>query len=311
MRILEGDYRSWEPLDRGTAVTIGVYDGVHLGHQRVLQSLRSAGLPLVVVTFRNHPFSVIASETAPKLLTTIEQRLEKLADLGVYATAIIDFDDEFRRLPAEEFVAKLLVATLRAERIAVGRGFRFGHRQLGDITLLRSLGADHGYEVEDVDILEEGVPVRSTVIRALLKEGDTVAAQRLLGRPYRLVGTVVPGDQRGRTTGFPTANLAISDGTVVPGSGVYAVRILIDGVVHRGVVNIGRRPTFGGTEYVVEAHVLDYSGDLYGQVIGLDFVARLRSEQRFSGVDELVAAIHKDVSAARLLLEDSDDSDAG
>ena len=311
MRILEGDYRTWEPLDRATAVTIGVYDGVHLGHQYVLQSLRATGLPVVVVTFRNHPASVVAPGTAPRLLTTIGQRLEKLADLGVYATGVIDFDKEFRQLPAEEFVEGLLVATLRAERVAVGHGFRFGYRQLGDVTLLRMLGAHHGYEVEDVDILEEGVPVRSTVIRALLTEGHAVAAQRLLGRPYRLVGTVVPGDQRGGTIGFPTANLAISDGTVVPGSGVYAAWIQINGVTHSGVVNIGRRPTFGGTEHVVEAHVLDYAGDLYGQEIALDFVRRSRSERKFSGVDELAEAIRNDVSAARRILEDTDDSDAG
>ncbi len=311
MKILEGDYRGWVPLDRPTAVTIGVYDGVHLGHQRVLRSLQATGLPLVVVTFRNHPLSVIAPELAPKLLTTIEQRLEKLDDLGVYATAVVDFDDDFRMLPAEEFVEKLLVATLRAERVAVGRGFRFGHSQLGDVTLLHSLGELHGYTVEDIEILEEGVPVRSTVIRALLREGHAIAAGRLLGRSYRLAGTVVPGDQRGRTIGFPTANLEISEGTVVPGSGVYAVRILFDDRSHPGVVNIGRRPTFGGTEYVVEAHVLDYSGDLYGQMIGLDFVKRLRSEQKFGGVEELVAAIQQDVAAARLVLEDADDTNAG
>jgi riboflavin kinase/FMN adenylyltransferase len=311
MKVLEGDYRGWQPLGAATAVTIGVYDGVHLGHQRVLESLRSHGIPVVVVTFRNHPFSVIDPATAPKLLTTIDERLAKLAELGVYATAVIDFDEEFRRLPAEEFVEKLLVATLHAERVAVGRGFRFGHRQLGDIALLRALGELHGYEVEDVDILEAGVPVRSTVIRALLKEGHAIAAQRLLGRPYRLAGLVVPGDQRGRAIGFPTANLEPVAGTVVPGSGVYAVRIFIEGVVHRGVVNIGRRPTFGGAEYVVEAHVLDYEGDLYGQTIELDFVERLRSEQKFNGVDELVAAIRKDVIAARLVLEDTHDTDPG
>jgi len=308
--ILAGDYRTWEPLDRPTAITIGVYDGVHLGHQHVLKSLQASGLPVVVVTFRNHPVSVIAPETAPRLLTTIEQRLEQLTELGVYATAVVDFDDEFRQLSAEDFVEKLLVATLRAQRVAVGRDFRFGHRQLGDVPLLRSLGAHYGFEVDDVDILEEGVPVRSTVIRALLKEGHAVAAQRLMGRPYRLVGEVVPGDQRGRAIGFPTANLAISETTVVPGSGVYAVRIWIDGDMHNGVVNIGRRPTFGGTEYVVEAHVLDYTGDLYGRTIGVDFVVRLRSEQKFNGIDELVAAIRQDIIAAREVLEDTDDSDA-
>lgn len=311
MKVLEGNHRDWETLNRPTAVTIGVYDGVHLGHQHVLTTLRASGLPVVVVTFRNHPVAVIAPENAPKLLTTLDQRLERLAELGVFATAIVDFDEEFRQLSAEDFIEKLLVATLGAKRVAVGRDFRFGHRQSGDVALLRSLGDRLGYEVDDVDILEAGVPVRSTVIRALLKEGHAVAARRLLGRPYRLLGTVVPGDQRGRTIGFPTANLAISDRTVVPGSGVYAVRILIDGATYCGVVNIGRRPTFGGTEYVVEAHVLDYSGDLYGQVIGIDFVERLRSELKFSGVEELVAAINKDIVKAREVLEDADDSDAG
>ena len=311
MKVLEGDHRGWQPLDVSTAVTIGVYDGVHLGHQRVLESLRSHGLPVAVVTFRNHPVSVIDPASAPKLLTTIDQRLAMLADLGVYATAVVDFDDDFRRLPAEEFVEKLLIATLRAERVAVGRGFRFGHSQLGDISLLRTLGDLYGYEVDDIGILEAGVPVRSTVIRALLKEGHAIAARRLLGRPYRLAGRVVPGDQRGRKIGFPTANLESTEATVVQGSGVYAVRISIDENVHRGVVNIGRRPTFGGTEYVVEAHVLDYEGDLYGRTIELDFVERLRSEQKFNGVDELVAAIHKDIASARLVLEDTHDTYPG
>ncbi len=311
MKVLEGDHRTWLPLDRPTAVTIGVYDGVHLGHQHVLRSLAETGLPVVVVTFRNHPADVIAPGAAPDLLTSIEERLAILAAAGVFATAVIDFDDDFRRLPAEEFVEKLLVATLRAERVAVGRGFRFGHQQLGDVALLRALGQQHGYEVEDIDILEEGVPVRSTVIRALLKEGHAAAARRLLGRPYRLFGTVVPGDQRGRTIGFPTANLETAGGVMIPGSGVYAVRTIIAGTSHRGVVNIGRRPTFGGTEWVVEVHVLDYSGDLYGQVLAVDFIVRLRSEQKFDGVDSLVAAIHNDVVKARQVLEDADDADAG
>ncbi|MEA2001301.1 MAG: bifunctional riboflavin kinase/FAD synthetase [Actinomycetota bacterium] len=310
MKVLEGDHREWLPLDRPTAVTIGVYDGVHLGHQHVLRSLASTGLPVAVVTFRDHPANVIAPGTAPALLTPIEERLEILSAAGVFATAVIDFDDDFRRLPAEEFVEKLLVATLRAERVAVGRGFRFGYQQLGDVALLRVLGKEHGYEVEDIDILEEGVPVRSTVIRALLKEGHAVAAHRLLGRPYRLFGTVVPGDQRGRKIGFPTANLETIGEAMIPGSGVYAVTTIIASTSHLGVVNIGRRPTFGGTESIVEVHVLDYSGDLYGQVLTVDFIERLRSEQKFDGVAQLVAAIHNDVAKARRVLENADDADA-
>jgi riboflavin kinase/FMN adenylyltransferase len=303
MKVLDGDYRSWQPLEEETAVTIGVYDGVHLGHQHVLRSLRASGLPVAVATFREHPVRIIAPELAPPLLTTVTQRLELLADLGVSAAALIEFNDEFRRLDAEEFVEEILVAVLRARRVSVGRGFRFGFQQLGDVELLRSLGERHGFAVDDVDILEEGVPVRSTVIRALLKEGHAAAARRLLGRPFRLTGKVVPGDQRGRRIGFPTANLEVSDNLIVPGSGVYAVRIAWDGGIHPCVVNIGKRPTFGGTESVVEAHVLDFDGDLYGKTIVVDFIERLRSEQKFNGIEALVTAIGNDVVKAREVLE--------
>ncbi len=305
MKILEGDYRSWQALSAPTAVTIGVYDGVHLGHQHVLRSLEAFGLPVVVATFRQHPISVIHPDSAPPLLTTVERRLELLADYGVAAVALIDFDDDFRRLAAEEFVENLLVARLQARRVAVGSGFRFGYRQLGDVALLRTLGNRHGFAIDDVNILEEGVPVRSTVIRALLREGHVATAGRLLGRPFRLPGRVVPGDQRGRTIGFPTANLAVDDSLVVPGSGVYAARIGWDEVIHEGVVNVGNRPTFGGAESVVEAHVLDFAGDLYGKEITVDFVARLRAEQKFDGVETLVAAISDDIGEARRVLEDS------
>ncbi len=305
MKVLHGDYRTWEPLPGPTAVTIGVYDGVHLGHQHVLRSLEAFGLPVVVATFRDHPIRVIDPDAAPPLLTTIEQRLELFAEFGVAAVALIDFDDDFRHVAAEEFVEKILVASLQARRVAVGHGFRFGYRQLGDIALLRSLGDRHGFAVDDVTILEEGVPVRSTVIRALIREGDVGAARRLLSRPFRLTGSVVPGDHRGRSIGFPTANLDVAASLVLPGSGVYAVLVYVGESVHRGVVNVGNRPTFGGAESVIEAHLLDYSGDLYGREIGIDFIDRLRSEQKFGGVDELVAAINDDVSAARKLLEGS------
>ena len=302
MKVLRGDYRSWDPLPHPSAVTIGVYDGVHLGHQHVLKSLAASGLPVVVITFGNHPVEVIDRGASPDLLTSLDRRIEILAEFGVSTTAVIDFDDNFRRMSAEEFIEELLVATFRAKRVAVGRGFRFGYKQAGDIALMRALGERHHFDVEDVEIFEEGVPVRSTVIRALLSEGDAAAAARLLGRPHRLTGTVVPGDQRGRQMGFPTANLATPEGLVVPGSGVYATWIQLDGIAHQAVVNIGNRPTFGGSDSVVEAHLLDFSADLYGRVLEVDFVARLRSEQKFSGRDELVAAISEDVAAARRIL---------
>ncbi len=302
MKVLRGDYRSWDPLPQASAVTVGVYDGVHLGHQHVLKSLAGSGLPVVVITFGTHPMEVIDREAAPDLLTSLERRIDLLEEFGVSTTAVVDFDYDFRRLAAEEFIEKLLVATFRARRVAVGRGFRFGHKQLGDVALMRALGQRHDFEVEDVEIFEEGVPVRSTVIRALLREGDAAAAARLLGRPHRLSGRIVPGDQRGRQIGFPTANLEPPPGLLVPGSGVYAGWALIDGVGHEAVINIGIRPTFGGSESVVEAHLLDFSADLYGRDLEVDLVARLRSEQKFSGIDELVAAISDDVAAARRIL---------
>ncbi len=304
MKVLSGDYRAWEPLEEPTAVTIGVYDGVHLGHQRVLETLRDTGLPVVVATFREHPLRTMAPESAPPLLTTTEQRLELFERYGVATVALLEFDENLRRLPAEEFVERIVVATLRARRVAIGRGFRFGHDQLGDVMVLRRMGEQLGFGVEAIEILEAGVPVRSTVIRALLKEGDVAAADRMLGRPYRMEGRVVPGDQRGRRIGFPTANLETNPAVVVPHAGVYAVRLCWDGTVHQGVVNIGKRPTFGGTEFVVEAHVLDFSGDLYGRQLEVDFIERLRAERKFDGVDSLVAAIENDVNHARGILSE-------
>jgi riboflavin kinase/FMN adenylyltransferase len=303
MKVLSGDYRAWEPRLEPSAVTIGVYDGVHLGHQRVLQTLRDTGLPVVVVTFRNHPIRTIAPAAAPRLLTTTEQRLELFEEYGVDTVALLEFDDELRRLPAEDFVENIVVASLCARRVAVGRGFRFGYDQLGDIALLRRMGEELGFMVDDIEILEAGVPVRSTVIRALLEAGDVAAADRMLGRPFRLEGEVVPGDHRGRRIGIPTANIDPDPEVIVPGSGVYAVRVRFDGTEHDGVVNVGKRPTFGGTSSVVEAHVLDFSGDLYGKVIVIDFIERLRAERKFDGVEALVAAIHQDIERARGVLE--------
>jgi riboflavin kinase/FMN adenylyltransferase len=285
-------------------VTIGVYDGVHLGHQRVLSKLSETGLPVVVATFREHPIRTIDPGSAPPLLTTTEQRLELFERFGVTTVALLEFDDELRNLPAEAFVEKIIVATLRARKVAVGRGFRFGYDQLGDVALLGRMGDENGFTVDDIEIFEEGVPVRSTVIRALLREGDVAAADRMLGRAFQLGGRVVTGDQRGRTIGFPTANLETDAGMIVPGSGVYAARLYWDGVAHNGVVNIGKRPTFGGTESVVEAHAFDFSGDLYGKTITVDFVERLRAERKFESVDSLVRAIEMDIEQARLVFQE-------
>jgi len=283
---------------------MGVYDGVHLGHQHVLRSLEAFGLPVVVATFRQHPMTIVNPDAAPRLLMTVERRVELLGEYGVAAVAVLDFSDDLRRHSAEEFVERILVERLRARRIAVGRGFRFGYKQLGDVPLLRTLGQRHGFAVDDVDILEAGVPVRSTVVRALLDEGHVSAAERMLGRPFGLVGQVVSGRQRSATLGYPTANLSVPDGLLVPGSGVYAARIRWRDRRLCGVVNIGNRPTFGGEESIVEAHILDFDGDLAGETISIDFVDRLRAEQKFAGIDALADGIEQDISAARRLLED-------
>jgi len=308
MIVLEGDWRSWDPLAIATAVTVGVYDGVHRGHRHVLRVVaeEASGLPLVVVTFRENPAKIINPAGAPLALTTIEQRLELLADLGVYAAAVIDFDEDFRELSPEEFVEQVIVDKLSARLVAVGDDFRFGYRQRGDVALLTKLGTEYGFTVCRVPILEDNGPVRSTAIRSALAEGDVARARHLLGRPYRLQGTVVSGDRRGRTLGFPTANLEIARDVVIPASGVYAVEVIIGDDVRPGVVNIGTHPTFGGEVQMVEVHVLDFNGDLYGSTVGVDFIARLRGEKKFAGIDELVGAIRDDIARSRKIMTEEE-----
>jgi riboflavin kinase/FMN adenylyltransferase len=302
MIIREGDYRAWEPLDRDTVATVGVYDGVHLGHRHVFEKMAGTGLPISVVTFRDHPARVIAPYAAPRLLAPIARRLELLAEVGVYAVGVVDFDQEFMQMSPERFVTDVVVGKMRAKVVAVGEDFRFGYRQQGDVDLLRRMGPELGFTVEAVGILEDKVPIRSTVIRMALAEGDVGTAARLLGRPHRVIGTVGPGESRGRSIGFPTANLEVAPNLALPRSGVYAVRVCFGGVEHPGVANLGTRPTFDGTEQVLEAHVLDYAGNLYGKEVAVDFIARLRDEKKFSSVADLIDSINDDVATARRIL---------
>lgn len=302
MIVREGDHRNWEPLDVETVVTVGVYDGVHLGHRHVFATMARTGLPISVITFRDHPARVIAPYAAPRLLAPIERRLELLAEIGVYAVGVVDFDEEFMQMSAESFVANIVTGTMRAAVVVVGEDFRFGYRQQGDVSLLRRLGPELGFRVEVVGILEDKVPIRSTVIRMALAEGDVGTAARLLGRPHRVIGTVGPGESRGRSIGFPTANLIVAANLALPRSGVYAVRVVFGGVEHPGVANLGTRPTFDGTEQVLETHVLDYVGNLYGREVAIDFIARLRDEKKFSSVADLIDSINDDVATARRIL---------
>ena len=267
------------------AVAIGSFDGVHLGHRRVLDAARSAGAPATVVTFWPHPRLVLGNRV--ELLSTLERRLELLEMAGMDETLVIEFTPELARLEPTEF-AQSLLRRIGATTIAVGADFRFGRGAAGDPALLARLG----FEVTEVPRLEG---VSSTRVRALLREGEVVEAARLLGRPAEVEGTVVLGYQRGGTLGYPTANLAVPADLLVPAYGIYAGAAL----GHRAAISIGVNPHYGGQERRVEPHLLDFEGDLYGQRLVVELWQRLRDERAFEGEDELVAQIAQDVRQTR------------
>jgi riboflavin kinase / FMN adenylyltransferase len=297
------------PQRASPAVAIGNFDGVHLGHQAlvgaaVADARADAGTPMVL-TFDPHPARVIAPERAPRTLLTLEQRAEVLAELGIDVVAVLDFDAALAALSPEEFVGEVLVRRLGAKVVVVGERFRFGHARAGDAALLARLGAASGFRVHALPVvLQDGQPVSSSRIRAALAEGDVVAAARLLGRPFFIDGRVVRGDGRGRQIGVPTANLE-SLNESLPANGVYAAwaRTAKDAKHWPAVVNLGQRPTFEGRGGSLEAHLLGFLGDVYGSLLRLSFVKRLRDERRFAGAAELVEQIRRDVEDARALLE--------
>jgi riboflavin kinase/FMN adenylyltransferase len=307
MKTLTGDHHRWEAPASGSALALGVFDGVHRGHrlliERVTEEAKGAGLVPGVVTFDRHPLAVVDPDRAPRLLTTIPQRLDLLADLGIHFAAVLTFDERLRHLDPASFVTEILVDALGARLVAAGSEFRFGHGRSGDTALLASLGGRLGFELAVVDLLLDGSPISASRIRAALDSGEVADAARGLGRPYELRGTVVRGDGRGRAIGFPTANLQLDPAVLVPARGVYAVTASLGERSFFAVTNIGIRPTFGGTAEVVEAHLLDFDEDIYGSELRLHFVVRLRGEQRFDGVEALVAQIARDVAAARSALE--------
>jgi riboflavin kinase/FMN adenylyltransferase len=296
----------------GTAVTIGAYDGVHLGHRALLRDLcdraEVAGLSSVVVTFDRHPAYVVRPESAPKQLTGLEQKLELLADCGVDRTVVVPFDEERANETAEDFVKEVLVDQLSARLVVVGEDFHFGHGRKGNVGLLRELGARWGFEVIGVGLTDDGAePVSSTRIRALLAAGDVEEAARLLGRLHEVRGPVVRGDGRGGPElGFPTANLEIPDDIALPADGVYAGHFRrADGSMHHAAINVGRRPTFyepDAAPVLVEAHLLHFDGDLYGEPSRVCFAHRLRDELRFDSVEGLIAQMHQDVGQAERML---------
>jgi riboflavin kinase/FMN adenylyltransferase len=297
---------------RGSVVTIGVYDGVHLGHHAVLRLVRELAdardLAAVCVTFDRHPAEVVRPESAPKLLTTPEQKLELLDATGYLDLAfVLHFDKARSQEPAEDFVREVLVDAAHARMVVVGADFHFGRGRGGDVPLLQRMGAELGFEViaMGLEAAPGGTIYSSTRIRELLADGDVEAAAALLGRPHEVRGRVVEGDRRGRELGYPTANVAVPARWCLPADGIYAGTFRGgDGVERMASISLGRRPTFyeSADSSLLEAYVLDFDGDLYGQHVAVQFVRRLRGEERFESVEALVVQIGHDVEATRRVL---------
>ena len=297
-----------------SVLTIGAYDGVHRGHQAVIGEVRrlaeEQGAHSVVVTFTPHPASVVRPESAPRLLTDDAQRLELLAETGIDAAVVLNFDENLRHEDPEAFVERVLADALGASVVVVGEDFHFGVGRSGNVAELRRLGARHGFDVQPVSLLDrsDGItePVSSTAIRRALAGGDVEQAAAMLGRPFEARGPVEVGDQRGRLLGFPTANVAVPAPICLPADGVYAGWYeRPDGTRHRCAINLGRRPTFydHAETSLLEAHLLDFDGDLYGETAKVHFVAFLRSERKFDGIDSLVAQLKLDIEHARRSLD--------
>ena len=273
---------------RDRHVAIGTFDGVHLGHREVIDDADT------VLTFEPHPVSVLAPQAAPKLIMPFEVKRDVIDGLGVDELVVIPFDRDFSSIPAEEFISGVLVDKLGAKKVSVGENFRFGAKARGDTEMLA--GRDE-FETRVVPLLDiDGETVSSSRIRALIAAGEVDQATKLLGAPFLMEGEVVEGDRRGRTLGFPTANLVPDDAMVVPGHGVYAA--FANG--HPAAVNVGVRPMFEtGRGLLVESFLIDWEGDLYGKSLRVAFVERLRGERRFPGVEDLISQMHRDVEQAR------------
>ncbi|MBM3672829.1 MAG: bifunctional riboflavin kinase/FAD synthetase [Actinobacteria bacterium] len=306
------------PAETGAVVTIGAYDGVHLGHQAVLRLVRELATArdreAVCLTFDRHPAEVVRPESAPKELTELDQKLELLAATGFVDTVcVLTFDKERSKEPAQDFVRADLVDGLGARQVVVGADFHFGHRRHGNVRLLEQMGAELGFEVVGLGLVTAvddptALPYSSTQVRELLAAGDVRAAAQVLGRPPRpheVRGPVERGDARGRELGFPTANVAVPERVCLPADGIYAGTFLgEDGVERPAAISLGRRPTFyvDAKKSLLEAFVLDFEGDLYGQQVKVRFVERIRGEEQFDSVEALVEQMTKDVEATRGIL---------
>ncbi|MEM8707854.1 MAG: bifunctional riboflavin kinase/FAD synthetase [Actinomycetota bacterium] len=296
--------------DIAVAATIGVFDGVHLGHQEVFRQVRSAaerlGVASAVVTFDGHPAHVVRPENAPKLLTTLDQKLELIEAQGIDYVYLISFDEDRAATPPERFVQEVFVDALHAKAIVVGEDFHFGAGRTGNVEGMAEMGQEHGFEVHPLELIrhddEAREPVSSTKIRRALAGGSVAYAASMLGRPYEVRGVVEPGDQRGRQIGFPTANIPVPNVMAWPADAVYAGWCTrANGDRHPCAINIGRRPTFyeHAEQSLLEAHLIDFEGDLYGEEVAVAFVDFLRSERKFSGLDQLSEQLKIDIDNAR------------
>jgi riboflavin kinase / FMN adenylyltransferase len=307
------------PGDLGrTVVTLGMYDGVHRGHQKLIGAAvaraRAMRRPSLLVTFDPHPAEVIRPGSHPAILTSLDRKAELVAELGVDAMCVLPFTAELMRMSPESFTHNVLVEKLHAAHVVVGENFTYGHKAAGNVGTLTTEGRRFGFAVEGVPLAEDSsdegdVTISSTYIRACVAAGDMVSAARALGRPHRVDGVVVRGDRRGRDMGYPTANVESPAFTAIPADGVYAGHLVTrdprSGVSRErlpAAISVGSNPTFQGSRRTVEAFVLDYDGDLYGEHVGVEFAHRLRPMAAFSDIDALLAAMAKDVTDTREIL---------
>jgi riboflavin kinase / FMN adenylyltransferase len=306
MRVLEGAHSL--PLPAGpSAVTVGFFDGVHLGHQAVLRHTvdvaEGRGLTPVVVTFDRHPREILSPGREPPLLTTLRRKTDLIAGTGVQAMSVLEFTEEFSRWPAERFVDQVLVRGVRAAHVVVGSNFTFGHRAEGNLPMLADLGAAGGFSVEGVALLRvQDRPVSSSSIREALTLGDLDWPTTALGRRYVVDGVVTTGAGRGTDLGYPTANLEVPSRMLLPADGVYAGKAIVEDGSRVAAINVGTNPTFGREPRHVEAYLLDFHGDLSGRPMAVEFWARLREETRFESAEALVRQIDADVERTRELV---------
>lgn len=296
------------PLPEGSVVTVGSFDGVHRGHQAVLEEIarraRATGRASVLVTFEPHPMAVVNPTAAPRVLTTPAERREVLAQTALDYAVFLRFDAALRALTPEAFVRRVLVERFGVRELVIGADHGFGHGRSGDVSTLQALGRAYGFAVDVVPPVhaDDGRPISSSRVRQAVAEGRLDEAAHLLGRAYTLTGTVVPGARRGHGLGFPTANVAVPDAKLLPPDGVWAVRVEWPGGRGGGMMNQGPRPTVGDARHTVEAHLFGFAGDLYGAAIRIEWVARLREVRRFESLEALAAQLAQDAGAARAVL---------